>query len=717
MIKQVYLTTCATLLALYAVFAGAPIASAQNEPVLYPWIECAEQQEDGKIRARFGYVNNSLATFELPVLIPETDGTGDWSRDYANYFSGASADLGQPRQFVPGQHYLAFDVVFSPQDLLDDESGDDDDDSYGQYWRLTWHLSNQSVYVDRDAVEGGWMRCGVRPIMNCVTHDDQDLLRAYYGYVNSTAETETIPISGIAPDTYQEGPVNCVTRSGDPEPVCDQKQPTVFEPGQHDGVFSVGSYGTYKEYYYNGYNPWMLQTSWTLDEGSANTVESGSQNHQAVARYDSRPCRVQPLSGCLREGCGIEGEQGDLSASFGYNNLESFSVNIGRWWDYGYNRLYPRHGCYSYSNNYQELPPSCRQPQPTQFAPGRHSDVFSICFNKSDDPGRYSQGSAADAVPQDLDPYWDEDRGYVQWGLRATNYCWWGCSYDWTEVFYYNDGNHTQWCNRAPICEIGGSYTLACEPDSTNVELTGWGSKDPDGDPIKYAWSHDCAGGSLKPVNIVNPILSLTTPAGASAESCSVTLTVTEETSEALSSSCSAAVEVDECPLVDCAGTTNGTAKTDKCGVCNGDGTSCLGCSAIKTNSAGLDNRVELQRQLVERAVRAAKRAGIAVSANVYLAEAQVLADTNLSFLAGLPVEVQTCENKIFCVSVSGGFPPEEFLKNSHQLRQLVRRIARKLRAAGDVLRPVRLTMRAWNLHRENLRDVEGIPLTSSKCY
>lgn len=129
--------------------------------------------------------------------------------------------------------------------------------------------------------------------------------------------------------------------------------------------------------------------------------------------------------------------------------------------------------------------------------------------------------------------------------------------------------------NNAPTAHAGGPYGGACQGTLTTIPLSGLASFDPDGNPLRYAWSTDCADGTLSDPTAAQPVLTLLRPGLGQAQTCSVSVTVTDGL---LSSSANAPVSVAACAL-DCLGNPNGSAMVDICGVCGGDGTSCLDCS------------------------------------------------------------------------------------------------------------------------------------------
>lgn len=139
--------------------------------------------------------------------------------------------------------------------------------------------------------------------------------------------------------------------------------------------------------------------------------------------------------------------------------------------------------------------------------------------------------------------------------------------------------------NKPPVCNAGSSYKATCQGTETKIKLDGSGSKDPEGKALTYSWTTSCASSSFDNAKIVNPLLTLTGPGAGTAASCSVTLAVNDSV---MSSSCQASVTVPACNT-DCKGVAGGKATVDQCGVCGGDGTSCVGCDGVPNSGKVVD--------------------------------------------------------------------------------------------------------------------------------
>ncbi|MCB0329910.1 MAG: hypothetical protein KDD70_09610 [Bdellovibrionales bacterium] len=145
--------------------------------------------------------------------------------------------------------------------------------------------------------------------------------------------------------------------------------------------------------------------------------------------------------------------------------------------------------------------------------------------------------------------------------------------------------------NTPPTCDIQFATETpnVCEGTETRVEFTGAGSSDPDGDTLNYVFTTSCDGGasiSLGAQGITGDLVLTAPGTGQGVSGCEVTLTVSDVFGQ--TSTCSLPIEVEPCDL-DCAGTINGTAVIDQCGICDGDGTSCLDCAGTPNGTAQVD--------------------------------------------------------------------------------------------------------------------------------
>lgn len=143
--------------------------------------------------------------------------------------------------------------------------------------------------------------------------------------------------------------------------------------------------------------------------------------------------------------------------------------------------------------------------------------------------------------------------------------------------------------NTPPKCELSvtSQNPNQCGGVETKIDFSANGTQDADGDDISLTWETTCADSSLNVApNTFGASLTLTAPGLGDAVDCQVSVTVEDEFGQ--SETCSAPVAVEPCDI-DCLGDPNGDAVIDECGVCDGDGTSCLDCLGNPNGDAEYD--------------------------------------------------------------------------------------------------------------------------------
>ena len=217
------------------------------------------------------------------------------------------------------------------------------------------------------------------------------------------------------------------------------------------------------------------------------------------------------------------------------------------------------------------------------------------------------------------------------------------------------------------VCDAAGPYTnLDCSESPVQVQLNASGSSTSDGTQLQYSWSSNCPQASFNNNTAVNPLLSLITATanGTTPLSCNVYLTVTNGSND--SSSCSAPVTAKSC-IRDCKGIINGTAELDRCGVCEGDGNSCLGCNSVNIQGDQLaldiaanamrDNVLKVNKQLNVAAKNSKITSKEKKAEDKYIANSNVSAQKDYkevwsTVYTGIPGNVISCTAS-FCVNVS----------------------------------------------------------------
>ncbi len=765
---------------LAALFSNAVVAqSEEGFERIKPTLICVKNNEDGSYVARFGYVNWTGMKVSIPV-------GGDTQGEWDNYFRSSLADgeeaeeaaknKGQPTDFLPGEHILAFDVTGQAQE------------------QLVWKLGYSHLHASADF----GIKCGeVYPVVNCVTRTEDESgdakIIAHLGYINTGDTTVTIPVGD---------PQNCVVEDGmmplrgGEDPNCDRGQPTEFLPGQHDGVFTVtGLSGTYEIRWYllGGTNsvPDNMSEVGGLKTSPGGSSKVASTNHQIFANgMPVRACNVKPVSNCIESGCNLEGQTGNYTAVWGYENFESFNVTI----PVGVgNFIFPKKECAYGPFAKGEDGSFClgTQTQPTVFEPGVHNKVAKACFTSSAagvlgwKPKDGEQNLLNEIKTRLMSDSFYETleniKGYVLWNLGGQNYWWYHSVLDQVDYYVENialhyyfsvlaEEFHSPICNRAPVCNAGGDYVLDCSGDITNVFLTGLGTKDPENDALSYSWTTDCTQSSMYTPATANPVLGLVLPGDGEVQNCKVSLTVKEtNTEDGYSATCDSTVSVKACPVdcfkeayghasvdlcgkcggnndcvdcagvpfgtsrlddcgicggngsacslkYDCKGVVNGTSVLDRCGSCDGDGTSCLQCSERDVRTVLMDLVGIGQKQLaVMRSAISGTSGANKTRALKALNTAKTVINKNAAVIWGIPGVSTYCKNTTLCVKVSNAPTIGQVATNATTVKTLGNTIV-KLVAQQNKTQSKRIARKLGQLADEFSGRLSVLPEASSKC-
>lgn len=255
------------------------------------------------------------------------------------------------------------------------------------------------------------------------------------------------------------------------------------------------------------------------------------------------------------------------------------------------------------------------------------------------------------------------------------------------------------------------------------MQVNGSGSFDPQQMALNYSWTTNCPNGSFNDPAAVSPILSFTPYNAQSGQpvSCSVQLMVDNEYTGA---SCQALVTVNGCQ-VDCLGKLNGNATFDRCGVCNGDGTSCLGCEDVDVTNLLfiLDGNANAQAKLVNRIAKLVLNNKRAKSSSKKIAK-RAMNDANTLYLQswslvweGVPHLFTNCVNTEFCVQVDETASLAAYKTNSETLRLVLNKVVKELRKVnGDKKLGGSALRKGEKLHKDNLSSAAQIPQSSSVC-
>ena len=168
---------------------------------------------------------------------------------------------------------------------------------------------------------------------------------------------------------------------------------------------------------------------------------------------------------------------------------------------------------------------------------------------------------------------------------------------------------------------------------------------------------------------------------------------------------------------LDCAGQQNGNAVVDRCGVCGGDGTSCLQCANLnnRPNLFTLDGRAASLKSLAERVAGALRRAGAKKSQVTSIkssAQALYLKAWNAAWMT--PQEISNCQNAEFCTQTNHAETLIAYQSSISELSTLINQAIAKLSKKGVNVKSYKKSL-SNNLKIIN-KTTSSIPTTNSFC-
>lgn len=275
-------------------------------------------------------------------------------------------------------------------------------------------------------------------------------------------------------------------------------------------------------------------------------------------------------------------------------------------------------------------------------------------------------------------------------------------------------------------CAATGPETnVACPVVGATVSanLSGVGSST--GSSFSYSWSTSCPGGSISsPDSLLTSISVPMTQLVGTSVSCSSTLTVRRE-ADGATVSCPVPLQFSGCPT-DCEGTINGGALVDRCGVCSGDGNSCiLNCSGqqLRDRQILIDNLAAELRARVARIFRLSAK--VERSNAERRARIRAVSDANAAYLTAwrtgwsLPSVVLTCTNAAVCSQSSLASKVDTYRTNVAKLLKLGDVGAKRLRARqsprlrSEIRREFR---RLVNVHKSAVESAAQLPAANFIC-
>ena len=251
------------------------------------------------------------------------------------------------------------------------------------------------------------------------------------------------------------------------------------------------------------------------------------------------------------------------------------------------------------------------------------------------------------------------------------------------------------------------------------------------GTPI-FDWFHDCGDNATLNATDSSATLELGDPGIGKASMCSVTLTVFNDSQKVF---CEADIFVEPCAR-DCKGeiipatrsSAQQVAVLDRCGVCDGDGTSCLDCeSSLQTESLfELDGSAFQQRRLVQKAVGLLRKVTGQPIGKTTLTRAEELYISNWSLTWAIPEVTLNCANKDLCSEVVTTSNIADYKINAEELRDIAVSKARKARKSNrstGLMRQRRVNKlarriinRASKRFQDAIDTADGVDTTSDFC-
>lgn len=255
---------------------------------------------------------------------------------------------------------------------------------------------------------------------------------------------------------------------------------------------------------------------------------------------------------------------------------------------------------------------------------------------------------------------------------------------------------------------------MTCNANVSTVQLSGSLTN---GTAGQVTWVTDCPEATFGDVESLQSTLSFrAVDTNQSAVTCQVVLTVNGQ-------SCSSARIGASVCINDCKGVPNGSASFDRCGVCNGDGNSCLDCKTTSTKDVlfALDGFSASQHLITAQAAKIAlKSAGKKDKTSIR----QILSLSNIthnaqwtSVWSKFPPVITNCSNTSLCVTENRTGLIQEYRARAQTLRNFTSKILATMEGNRALKKKVvALNREASNLLEEALEAVNTFPATSSVC-
>lgn len=175
---------------------------------------------------------------------------------------------------------------------------------------------------------------------------------------------------------------------------------------------------------------------------------------------------------------------------------------------------------------------------------------------------------------------------------------------------------------------------------------------------------------------------------------------------------------------VDCKGVINGTTVVDRCGVCGGDGSACLGCTQVRVESTQikLDGGAARQYLVFKEALALLKKTNKKIKPAALNTLAKRASDLHAIAWAttwSIPSTQLNCTSSNFCVAVSNtsqkSIYQDKVVKMSQLIDYLFKQMPKNLK--GNNKRFLNnLVKLSVSLLKVNISNLDGIPNSSSNC-
>ncbi len=177
-------------------------------------------------------------------------------------------------------------------------------------------------------------------------------------------------------------------------------------------------------------------------------------------------------------------------------------------------------------------------------------------------------------------------------------------------------------------------------------------------------------------------------------------------------------------PPVDCKGVVNGHTLVDRCGVCGGDGTSCLGCTDvdIQQTQVVMDSGALAAKNVVDKLGKLLtsykKDKATKQYVNRVKSKAHRLYVDAWQLTYSIPQVITTCSNTVFCAQSDNSKKVNDFNKNSAALKKLASDLSNKVKAASrkGANKANTYLRQAKSIHNNNIAYSKTVPLIASSC-